>query len=245
MSLSLPDRPNLEQLRKQAKDLLKAHKRGDASACRILRRLGRFAASSDEEILKAKVALSEAQHALAREYGFKNWPALVRRIRKSAPPGQPTSLHNVIVENVAKSGTFGMLIHRSGGRCKCALCDKPATTHVTDRSEGRMVERHYCAKHAKKEVMVSVGGKKLRLITAPVKYAVTVSLTQDQLDREEAVRVTLPDGSVAQSPFRRGDKHGSVISVGPRRWAATGRIVPGQKYCVRFALHIIPPPAQP
>lgn len=60
----LPARPNLDQLRHQAKDLLRAAERGDAEA------LARFAAVS------APVRLSTAQLAVAREYGFSSWAGL-------------------------------------------------------------------------------------------------------------------------------------------------------------------------
>ena len=59
----LPDRPSLEQLRKQAKDLLK-----------------RMRASGD-----AAATLSAAQHALAREYGFESWPKLVQHVESVRP----------------------------------------------------------------------------------------------------------------------------------------------------------------
>ena len=53
MSRQLPPRPNLEYLRKEAKDLLDTLQRQDPSA-----------------------QLADAQHALAREYGFASWPVL-------------------------------------------------------------------------------------------------------------------------------------------------------------------------
>ena len=53
---------NLEQLRKQAKDLVKAARDGDADA---LARLGDL-----------PVRLASAQLAVAREQGFAGWPAL-------------------------------------------------------------------------------------------------------------------------------------------------------------------------
>jgi hypothetical protein len=234
MSLSLPDRPNLEQLRKQAKELLKGHKHGDASACRILRHLGRFAASSDEDVLKAKVVLSEAQHALAKEYGFKNWAALVRCVRKGPSPGQQWTYHATpLVANVMKSWLSPALLREgSGGRCQ--LCDKPATIHVTDKSEGKLVEQHYCAKHAEENVLVQGA---FRSLLYPAKYTVTVSVTQDQLDRQEAVPVTLPDGSVVPIRFPRDAMDGLTMRDGPKPGAA-------EKYCVNFLLKIIPPPAQ-
>jgi uncharacterized protein len=54
----LPARPDLDQLRHQAKDLLHAAQRGDPDA------VARISAVSGQ------VILSSAQLALAREYGF-------------------------------------------------------------------------------------------------------------------------------------------------------------------------------
>ncbi|MDY7010657.1 MAG: hypothetical protein SVV80_07885 [Planctomycetota bacterium] len=76
MTRSLPPRPTLEHLKKEAKALLKAHKAGNAKACDTLRLLRRFAKASDEEILSADLALSETQFALAMDYGFKSWDAM-------------------------------------------------------------------------------------------------------------------------------------------------------------------------
>lgn len=60
----LPARPDLDHLRHQARDLLRAAKAGDAAA------VGRMAAVSDRRTLSA------AQLAVAREYGFASWARL-------------------------------------------------------------------------------------------------------------------------------------------------------------------------
>jgi len=74
MSKTLPPRPNFEQLKKQAKDLRKAHQSADAeTAARIEAHLPRLAKASEEEILQGDFSLQEAQHIVAREYGFKHW----------------------------------------------------------------------------------------------------------------------------------------------------------------------------
>jgi hypothetical protein len=85
MSRSLPDAPSLEQLKKQAKDLLKAHRAADAAACcGVLRNLGRFDKRSDAQIVAATVSLADAQHAVAREYGLESWAALKHAVATSA-----------------------------------------------------------------------------------------------------------------------------------------------------------------
>lgn len=74
MSRQLPPHPSIEQLKKQAKDLRRAHQSGEADAiARIRAHLPRLAQASDEQIRTAEVALQEAQHVVAGEYGFKNW----------------------------------------------------------------------------------------------------------------------------------------------------------------------------
>jgi ankyrin repeat protein len=55
----LPARPNLEQYKKQAKDLLKGWKSADP---------------------KTKQKLADAQHAIAREHGFDTWKMFTERI---------------------------------------------------------------------------------------------------------------------------------------------------------------------
>src|SRR6202042_850877 len=60
----LPFPPDLDQLRRQARELLRAAAQGEPAA------LARLRAVSD------RVTLSAAQLAVAREYGFWSWPAL-------------------------------------------------------------------------------------------------------------------------------------------------------------------------
>jgi hypothetical protein len=69
-TVSLPEQPNLEQLRKQARELQRGIRAGDPRA------LG--AAGVDQA--DPTFALHEAQHALAHRYGFPNWPRLQRHV---------------------------------------------------------------------------------------------------------------------------------------------------------------------
>jgi ankyrin repeat protein len=66
----LPARPDLGQLRHQAKDLLRAAEQGETEA------RARIEAVSD------RVVLSSAQLAVAREYGFASWPKLKREVER-------------------------------------------------------------------------------------------------------------------------------------------------------------------
>ena len=71
----LPARPNLEQYKNQAKDLVKAHGLGHPDALeRIGRHHPRLHKLSHADIQSAHFALTDAQLILAREHGFESWP---------------------------------------------------------------------------------------------------------------------------------------------------------------------------
>lgn len=73
----LPNRPSLEQLRKQAKDLLRQLRNGDPSA---IERLRQQKPDASDPIL------AEAQFVLAREHGFESWPRLVHYVHAAQAP---------------------------------------------------------------------------------------------------------------------------------------------------------------
>jgi ankyrin repeat protein len=82
MSKSLPSRPNLEQLKKQAKDLLKAHGSADVEGlARIRQSHPNYSNASEYEICAAKFSLSDAQLVVAREYGLASWPKLKEHVQ--------------------------------------------------------------------------------------------------------------------------------------------------------------------
>lgn len=68
----LPVRPNLDQLKHQAKDLLRAIRKGDPSA------LAEFNQHHPNSVAPDKAKLADAQLALARSYGAPSWPRLVQ-----------------------------------------------------------------------------------------------------------------------------------------------------------------------
>ncbi len=76
----LPDRPDTDQLRRQARELHRAAAGGDTGALERLRQVS------------GKVTLSAAQLAVARDYGFPSWPRLkaaAERRRAEAAPLSP------------------------------------------------------------------------------------------------------------------------------------------------------------
>ncbi len=77
MAIELPLRPNLEQLRKQSKSLLKRQQAADPDAfARIVESHPRWRSLRKEEIGALPFALADAQLVIAREYGFASWAGL-------------------------------------------------------------------------------------------------------------------------------------------------------------------------
>ena len=80
MSRQLPAKPNLEHLKKQAKELLHDFERGEPSA------IARFRA------VAADPKLSDAQHLIARDYGFASWARLKEHVESLMRTPDPAEL---------------------------------------------------------------------------------------------------------------------------------------------------------
>lgn len=90
MKRELPARPNLEQLKNQAKDLLNSCKQGASDALERIREYHpRWSKAADEVLPHGapargpKLRLSDAQVVIAREYGFASWPKLKEHVEAS------------------------------------------------------------------------------------------------------------------------------------------------------------------
>jgi ankyrin repeat protein len=76
----LPARPNLEQYKKQAKELRDAYRSGDAHAARRVQDHVRAVDAADTRKIKA-LGLTDAQFVIAREHGFDSWPKFAKHIK--------------------------------------------------------------------------------------------------------------------------------------------------------------------
>lgn len=114
----LPAQPSLEQLRKQAKELLEGYRAGDAAAIDEVRRFER------QPPPEAELALHDAQRVLARAYGFQSWAKLkafvdganVARLAEAAGAGDLDEVRRLIA---ARPELVGMDL--SGGDERRAL----------------------------------------------------------------------------------------------------------------------------
>ena len=157
MSKQLPSRPNLEHLKKQARQLLQDHQAGKLNAVLRLRTmLPRFKALSDQAIRDAALGLRDAQHVIALEYGAESWQTLSEAVEKAKPKRQSSvacSFCHRPVDQVNKVITgpsvhicnecvdFGIAVHADTAPegwsltsdRKCSFCGKEANREYTDR----------------------------------------------------------------------------------------------------------------
>jgi hypothetical protein len=94
---NIPDRPDLEQYRKQARDLLHAARAGEQEAiARFHKHHPRVRDAAMPASEQARILLADAQLVIAREHGFSSWPAFAKQIetlrveRAFARRGNPT-----------------------------------------------------------------------------------------------------------------------------------------------------------
>ena len=88
---------NLEQQKKQARELLRAIRSGNADALSRLRRHHARWATVDEGTVRQLVALHDAQFVLAREQGFASWP----KLKAYAEPSSHSRHTRLFVADVA------------------------------------------------------------------------------------------------------------------------------------------------
>jgi ankyrin repeat protein len=90
MSRSLPHRPNIDQLRRQARELRDAAQAGEPAA------LNRYAT----HVSTSAATLSSAQLVIAREHGFPSWARLKASIGAAATPDLPTLVDAFLVASI-------------------------------------------------------------------------------------------------------------------------------------------------
>ena len=96
---SLPERPNLEQLKKQAKTLLKDYQQGENSAVELVEQFERQANPEN-------FRLQDAQRILSRSYGFTSWIRLREQVLIDAIKNGDSKNVRAILKNAADPKTI-------------------------------------------------------------------------------------------------------------------------------------------
>jgi hypothetical protein len=133
----LPSNPNLDHLKYQAKDLLKEHTaRTPGVAQRIREFHPRFGRATDAEIFDAHLSLSDAQLAIAREYGFPSWARLKAHIEKPALSDQLNLPHHERIEDVTFRRAVDLLDRGDVAGLRAHLHQHPNLVHQHVTFEG-------------------------------------------------------------------------------------------------------------
>jgi catechol 2,3-dioxygenase-like lactoylglutathione lyase family enzyme len=95
--------PNLENLRKQAKQVLRWHReRYHPVAAEIRAALPRFRHLTDRQVLDAPFKLSDAQELVARRLGYEGWQALKAGAEAMSPRATQTAPRPVLTSTAAQ-----------------------------------------------------------------------------------------------------------------------------------------------
>jgi ankyrin repeat protein len=115
-ALPLPPRPNVEQYRKLAKDLLHASRSGDPGA--VGDWAARWAPAGNLEVScrkfggmnegAARCKLADAQLFLARAHGFASWPKFIKHLEALTRANSPVSKFEEAVEAIVSGDLPGL-----------------------------------------------------------------------------------------------------------------------------------------
>jgi ankyrin repeat protein len=105
----LPSRPNLEQLKNQAKSFLKGYRKAVPEVlARVREHHPRWQDSSDAIVASAQFTLADAQLVIANEYGFEIWPVLKAHVlSQQASPSIEATIRSL--QEAAERGDLARL----------------------------------------------------------------------------------------------------------------------------------------
>ena len=161
-AIPLPPRPNLEQYKKLAKDLVKACKSGDGDAIQRWARdwmetllllqqtpspsRARFEAEQIAKFAQSRLtrthpgnracALSDAQFIIARVHGFESWPKLAKHLEGLSQSQSPVSNFEAAAEAIV-TGDLPALVQ--------LMRQDPALVHARSTREHKATLLHYVA----------------------------------------------------------------------------------------------------
>ncbi len=98
------DRPNIDQKKKLAKELVKAVKRLDGGqAARFTWNHPKFHGKGGHDVVREGVSLADAQHVIARESGFESWPKMTTYLDTlHAEPDGPVAIFEDAVRAIIR-----------------------------------------------------------------------------------------------------------------------------------------------
>jgi hypothetical protein len=142
----LPDRLNLDHLKKQAKELIRLYRSRDpAATARFRNALPATAGRSDDDISSLGLRLHDAQSCIAREHGFVSWPDLKRYMEVQSAAQKERAVRALHWSQLIYSGDVGGTSNRANPRVALRiLTDDPELiagdplAGLRDRRRGRV-----------------------------------------------------------------------------------------------------------
>jgi hypothetical protein len=190
----LPDHPDLAQLRRQARELLRAAAGGDAGAIRRVRQVSE------------KTTLSTAQLALAREYGFPSWPRLKDEAeRRRASAGEAGRAGDAA--QAGDDGQAGYLTADAGELIEGQYADRPQLRPVLDAVLALLPALGPATVQARKTIVSLVSPRRT--------FAVVRATTKDRVDLGLRLDDAEPGGRLQSAKGIGGG--GATVRIALRR----------------------------
>jgi hypothetical protein len=142
-------RPSLERYRREAEELIEAHRAGEAKAMQWIRRYhSRLAGRpdtndrnpvTDTKVREVKLSVSDAQFIVAREHQFENWATFAKHIEELNRKGSAVAQFEAAVEAIVSGKTSTL---------KRLLRGNPELIRARSTREHRATLLHYVGANA-------------------------------------------------------------------------------------------------
>ena len=161
----LPARPNLEHLRNQAKDLLKAYRAGDPVALvRFREALPRLSTVSNDHAARPSPSLRDAQRVIAAEHGFASWSLLRTHVERKEFHMIEMTIDR-IVANPDSNQRFVLLRTREADRCLPIWIGTAEADSIALKLQGKELPRPMT--HDLMDLMISdLGAKVVQVVVS-------------------------------------------------------------------------------
>lgn len=132
----LPQAANIDHLKYQARDLLRAARAGEMQAFQRLREFHpKHHAKPDADLAQTLITLSDAQLCIAREYGYASWPRL-REVVAGEGATPPHQTHNERIIDAAFRQALDLMDEGDAKRLRAHLAAHPGLAVMRVRFEG-------------------------------------------------------------------------------------------------------------
>jgi ankyrin repeat protein len=207
-SRELPLHPNVDQYKKQAKDLLKALKSRDSKAIEQIRRWHPHAVES------AEASLADAQLVLARQHSFESWPKLSKYVQELGQPNSPFGEFERAVDAIVNgdAATLRQLLH-----------ENPDLVHARSPREHQATLLHYVSANGVENYRQKSPNNAVEIATILLDLGAEVDAVADAYGKSTTLGLT----ATSIHPLRGGVlipllelllAHGASINGAPGGW---------------------------